>query len=398
MPKQNPSFESRQEQRSHVTNESGAAKRSDLWRSFWLSARAGVVFGIIIAVYFLYAVSVPWPPTVFFLAISLGSALCSGLAGMGAAYLDVILKRRGMANEALRGVITFAIVALLAVVVTYLGGRLTRAWYVSEDLERLAFVGALAGIGFGAVFAFTTFRAEMTRQKMLLLELQNKHLAEIAEREQLLREAARNLAIAEERNRMARELHDSISQGMHGITYSLRSLRSVLENNERGLVILGHLEETADNTLKELRRLVMELSPSTLETNDLAEALRLHCDLFRRRQQIECQLELDYRGGLQPEQDMAVYRIVQESLANTQQHAAATRVTVSLREEAAQVILTVSDNGKGFDPQAWTKGAGHGLTNMATRARQNGGELHIESAPGKGTTIRVVFPKDNAVG
>ena len=118
----------------------------------------------------------------------------------------------------------------------------------------------------------------------------------------------------------------------------------------------------------------MELSPSTLETNDLAEALRLHCDLFRRRQQIECQLELDYRGGLQPEQDMAVYRIVQESLANTQQHAAATRVTVSLREEAAQVILTVSDNGKGFDPQAWTKrnrprSDQHGYTSAPKRRR-----------------------------
>ncbi|HHT27577.1 MAG TPA: sensor histidine kinase [Firmicutes bacterium] len=373
-----------------------ALQHSDYLRSFWVSARAGAVFGIVIAGFFLNIATIPWPPVPFIVATSLGAALFSGLAGLSGAYLDVILERHGVTNKAQRGVITFGVVALMTVAITYLGGMVTNA-FTDSDFRRLALGGAAAGVGFGAIFAFATFRAEMTRQKMLLLEMQNKHLTEIADRELLLREAARNLAIAEERNRMARELHDSISQGMHGIIYSLRSLRSVLENHERGLTILGHLEETADNTLKELRRLVMELSPSSLEAGDLPEALRLHCDLYKRRQQVACELESDYQGGLHPEQEMAVYRIVQESLANAQQHAAASCIKVRLHEDAAGVTLSVSDDGKGFDPQAAAKGTGHGLTNMTTRARQSGGELRIDTAPGKGTTIRVVFPKDPTI-
>jgi signal transduction histidine kinase len=372
-------------------------QRSDYLRSFLVSTRAGGIFGVITAIIFLNTITIPWPPVLFFFALTLGSAFFSGLAGIGGAHLDVVLKKRGLTNEAHRGIITFGVIALVTIVATYLGGVLSGAFNVDSEFSRMALGGALAGVCFGAVFAFVTFRTEVTRQKMLLLELQNKHLTQIADREQLLREAARDLAIAEERNRMARELHDSISQGMHGIIFSLRSLRSVLENNERGLVILGHLEETADNTLKELRHLVMELSPSALETGELPEALRLHCDLYKRRQQVECDLNLDYHGGLHPDQEMAIYRIVQESLANTQQHAEATRVVVNLQEDATCVTLSVSDNGRGFDPQATTKGTGHGLTNMATRARQSDGELQIDSAPGKGTTIRVVYTKDDTI-
>lgn len=373
-------------------------QRSDYLRSFLISARAGGVFGIVMSIIFLNTIAVPWPPVFFILSITLGAATFSGIAGLGGAYLDVMLQKRGMTNEKQRGIITFATVALLTVFVTYLGGALTGAYTIDSDIQRLSLWGTVAGVGFGAVFAFITFRTEMTRQKMLLLELQNQHLIEIANREQLLREAARNLAIAEKRNRMARELHDSISQGMHGIIYSLRSLRGVLVGNDRGLTILGHLDETADRTLKELRHLVMELSPSSLEEADLLEALRLHCDLYQRRQQVELELELDYRGKLHPDQEMTLYRIVQESLANTQQHAAATYIKVSLREDTTGVTLTVSDDGKGFDPNSVRADSGHGLANMATRVRQSGGQLQIDSYPGKGTTIRVTFTNDPVAG
>ena len=120
----------------------------------------------------------------------------------------------------------------------------------------------LAGLAFGAVFALIVYRTERTRERLILLELENRHLAELAAREDLLREAARNLAVAEERNRMARELHDSISQGMHGIVFALRSLRTSLAGNSRGLETLDALEETAAATLRELRRLIVELEPS----------------------------------------------------------------------------------------------------------------------------------------
>lgn len=219
-----------------------------------------------------------------------------------------------------------------------------------------------------------------------------ERLAELALREELLQKAARNLAVAEERNRMARELHDSITQNIHGILYSLRPLREVLAGNQQGMKILNHLEETAAGALQELRRLVMELSPSPLEDRSLEEALSLQCDLFTRRTQVELSLELDYNGTLQPDQEMAVYRITQEALANIQKHAEAGRVVVSLQSDADTVCLSITDNGKGFDPK--TAGKGHGLANMAQRARQSGGKLEIKSAPRQGTTITLKFAKD----
>jgi signal transduction histidine kinase len=157
--------------------------------------------------------------------------------------------------------------------------------------------------------------------------------------------------------------------------------------------ILNHLEETAANALQELRRLVMELSPSPLEDRSLEEALTLHCDLFARRTQVELNLELDYNGALQPDQEMAVYRITQEALANIQKHAEAGRVAVSLQSKDGATCLSITDNGKGFEPQTAKKG--HGLTNMADRARQSGGRLEIKSAPLQGTTVILRFSKDD---
>ena len=253
----------------------------------------------------------------------------------------------------------------------------------------------LAGLAFGAVFALIVYRTERTRERLILLELENRHLAELAAREDLLREAARNLAVAEERNRMARELHDSISQGMHGIVFALRSLRTSLAGNSRGLETLDALEETAAATLRELRRLIVELEPSPLNEHGLVEALRLHGDLFARRQQIELQLNLGYNGGLQPEQEAALYRIAQEALANIAQHARAGRVELALTTGSAAgagnkaVTLTIRDNGCGFDQAAITPGFGK---NMAARARQGGGTLTISSHPGAGTAITVTLP------
>ena len=278
--------------------------------------------------------------------------------------------------------------AFLTLAITFAGTSLLGDLSFISDMNQFTLLGAAAGITFGAIFALFNYRAETIRQRIQLLELENRHLADLASREELLREAARKLAVAEERNRMARELHDSISQGVHGIVYSLRSLRAVLADNPRGREILGHLEETAADTLKELRRLVMELTPSPLEDQDLEDALRLHCDLFARRQQLELELDLDYRGRLQPDQEVALYRITQEALTNVQKHAAADRVRVSLRD-GAETILTIEDDGKGFVVE--TVAGGHGLHNMANRARQSGGVFEIRSRPGQGTTVIVKY-------
>lgn len=357
-------------------------------KSFLVSAGAGAVFGLIAGIVFQYSGYSPWPPVLFIPAVMITIALFSGGAGLVGALLENRLSRRGLKSPLLRLTISFGAVALgtLAITftaITHLGGA---DWF--EGLNQYTLVGTAAGITFGAIFALFNYRWEVIRQRLLVLELENRHLADLAAREELLREAARNLAVAEERNRMARDIHDSVSQGVHGIIYSLRSLRPVLADSPRGMEILGHLEETAGSTLRELRSLVMELSPSPLEDQGLAEALCLHCDLFARRNKVELKLDLDYKGNLQPDQEVAVYRITQEALANVLKHAGATRVWVSLQSKE-KTILSIRDNGMGFDTEDATRG--HGLGNMTNRARQSGGSLEIQSSPGRGTTITATF-------
>lgn len=369
----------------------GSQKSPQYLKDFMRSALAGAIFGLVFSLIFIIFLSTPWPPALFAAGVTLLTGLLSGLAGLGAAYLDGRLLSWGVQKGQLRTVITFGIVVLITFALTFAVPLYFGVITLDAGIQRYLMWGGLSGLAFGAVYAIITYRSDKVRQKMLLLEMQNRHLAELAYREELLREAARNLAVAEERNRMARELHDSISQGMHGIVYSLRSLRGVLKGNQPGLEILGHLEETAAGTLKELRHLVVELTPSPLEEHGLPEALRLHCDLFSRRQAVELILELNYNGGLLPDQEAALYRIVQEALANIQQHADADRVEISLQEVNKIVQLSIVDNGKGFAPAAVARG--HGLANISTRVRRNDGTLQIVSSPGEGAAITAVFQK-----
>src|SRR5690606_3101034 len=116
-------------------------------------------------------------------------------------------------------------------------------------------------------------------------------------------------------------------------------------------------------------------------------------DVFARRTQVELNLELDYNGTLQPDQEMTVYRITQEALANIQKHAEAGRVVISLQSDADTTCLSITDNGKGFNPQTVRKG--HGLANLADRARKSAGRLEINSVPGQGTTVILRFLKDH---
>lgn len=363
--------------------------KSELRRSILTNTGAGSLFGLVFAIIFLQFNDAPWPNVYFVAGITAFAGACSGLSSMGATLLDQRLVAWGMKNNQHRAMISFAVVSvgtfgLAFIIATFLGLVVP-----DPQLQLYVVFGVIAGLLFGAIVAVISYRNDKIREQMLRLEMENRHLAELASREELLREAARNLAVAEERNRMARELHDSISQGVHGIVYSLRSLERLLEDNSRGLEILGHLEQTADGTLKELRRLVMELSPSPLEDQGLEEALQLHCDLFARRQQLELTLDLDYHGGLTPEQEVAIYRITQEALTNIYKHAEAKQVSVALKGGAGRAQLVIQDDGKGFEPETAT--GGHGLANMATRARQNGGNFELEAAPGQGTRLRVSF-------
>ena len=357
--------------------------------SFWKSALAGAGFGLVASLVFLRYTGAPLHPGLVgpTAAAMAAAGTFSGLAGLAGTHLDEVLRRRGM-GKVTRAIISFAAVAFLTLGLA--AGATLMGWITPEPaLQQFILWGALTGLLFGAAIALLSYRAEAARRRWQLLEMQNRHLAELARREELLREASRTLAVAEERNRMARELHDSIAQGIHGIVYSLRSLRGAVDEDDRGTEILDHLEETARETLEELRHLVRELSPSSLEDRGLTEALRLHADLFSRRSGIRLETELAYEGGLRPEQETAVYRIAQEALANAGKHSGAEDIRLELRSVGDIVRLVVADDGCGFEPGSTARG--NGLDNMITRARRNDGNLRILAEPAKGTTIVADF-------
>lgn len=353
------------------------------------SALAGGAFGFVIGTVFLLIGIVEIHPAVFLGGLTLLTSGVSGVSGLGGAVLDDILKKWGMESPALRSLINFLIMAVLTFGTTiFLVNRFGLA-QGAPQLKQYAIPGMFLGLVFGILVAVISYRNWQIQQKVDLLEMENRYLAELAEKDQLLQEASRNLAVAKERNSMARELHDSISQGIHGIGYSIHSLRRQLGDNSQTEEVIVHLEQTTQATLKELRRLIMELTPSPLDSTSLTDALQLHCDLFSRRQQITLELQLNYEGSLTPEQEVAAYRILQEALANIQKHANADYVAISLLEDKNETSLRIEDNGHGFNPETVIKG--NGLDNMATRARQNNASFKIESHPGSGTIIEVNF-------
>jgi signal transduction histidine kinase len=340
---------------------------------------------------FLLMGIVEYPPFPFLAGLILLTGGVSGLAGLGGAIIDQTLEKRGMQNGALRTLVIFLLITGFTFSISVMIIQNSRWGEAAEALQQYALPGMFLGLVFGILVALINYRLWTIQQKVNLLELENRYLSELAEKDYLLQEAARNLAVAEERNSMARELHDSISQGIHGIVFSTRSLRRQLGSNHETEEILLHLEQTTQATLQELRRLIMELTPSPLENTTLVEALQLHCDLFSRRQQIAIKLALDYRGTLAPEQEVAVYRIVQEALANVQKHAAARHVELTLTEHEENIRLTILDNGCGFEPA--NANTGNGLGNMAMRARQNNGEFMVFSSPGTGTKVDILLQK-----
>jgi signal transduction histidine kinase len=206
-----------------------------------------------------------------------------------------------------------------------------------------------------------------------------------------LYERSRELSIVEERNRLARELHDSVSQKLFGLVLSAESAATLLDRDgEEARAELERLRDLAQEAMEELRSLVFELRPPNLESEGLAAALRKHVDVLRRVYRREIAVEVTGRPPRAPELEREVFRIAQEALQNALRHADAARLEVGLEASDGRLRLTVRDDGIGFDPQAsGIRSRRLGLTSMEERAEAIGGTLAIESRVGEGTTVRL---------
>jgi two-component system NarL family sensor kinase len=203
------------------------------------------------------------------------------------------------------------------------------------------------------------------------------------------------LGAVEERNRLAREIHDTLAQGLTATTLQLESADAMLEASSpaaRAREPLRRALSLTQSNLEEARRSVLDLRAAPLEGRLLSEALEVLVERWETETGIDTHYAMvNGARPLPPRVEVALYRICQEALANVAQHAAAGHVDVRLVATPEQVRLVVEDDGRGFDASAGP-GERHGLVGMNERARMLGGSLEVRSSPEAGTRVEVTVP------
>jgi PAS domain S-box-containing protein len=262
-----------------------------------------------------------------------------------------------------------------------------------RELE--AFVGipfGTEGQPMGVLSFFGEAVRNFTSGDVEILETIAEQIRSAVERDHLQKQAE-EVAKLEERQRLARDLHDSVTQEIYSVSLMANAARKLAAsgNVERAEHYLHELGNTAQQALKEMRLLIYEMRPFDLENTGLKEALRQRLETVERRSGIEVHLEGDYSRELPPIIEEGFYGIAIEALNNILKHAAATSISVRLVEDSRHFILEIEDNGCGFDADRSVSNGGIGLTSMQERAATFDGLLELLSRPGKGTrvTIRV---------
>jgi signal transduction histidine kinase/ligand-binding sensor domain-containing protein len=250
------------------------------------------------------------------------------------------------------------------------------------------FRGGLALLVLGGVFVAYRLRTRDIQARNR--ELERQVYARAKEIEALF-EQTKELAIVEERNRLARDLHDSAKQKAFAALAQLGVVRRQLQRNPEAAQ--KHVEEVENlvyEVIQELSFLIQEMYPLALEEKGLVTILREYVYEWEHRNNIHVMLEVQHQRRLPLQVEQALYRIVQESLANIARHSHASEVTIRLNYNQDTVELAVDDNGRGFDLEQ--KPGGVGLRSMQERAKLIGGQMAIESTPGNGTHIQVLTP------
>ncbi|WP_369168316.1 GAF domain-containing sensor histidine kinase [Streptomyces sp. R28] len=232
-----------------------------------------------------------------------------------------------------------------------------------------------------------------TEEDEELLGILAQHAA-IALTNARLYERSRELTIAEERSRLAHELHDAVSQKLFSLRLTAQAAAALVDRDpSRAKGELHQVAALAAEAADELRAAVVELRPAALDEDGLVATLRTQIQVLDRAH--TARVTFDGRGvkALPAAQEEAVLRVAQEALHNALRHSGAEHVDVTLDRRAGGAVLRVTDNGSGFDPKAIRRAGRHlGLVSMRDRTSGVGGALTVESAPGKGTTIEMEVP------
>ncbi|NOR83881.1 MAG: GAF domain-containing protein, partial [Ardenticatenales bacterium] len=228
-----------------------------------------------------------------------------------------------------------------------------------------------------------------TQQADLALAFANQ--VAVAMENARLYQRAQELAVVEERSRLARDLHDAVTQTLFSASLIAEVLPRLWERDpQEGQLRLGELRELTRGALAEMRTLLLELRPAALVDAELGDLLRQLAESITGRARVPVTVEMDGECVLLAEVKIALYRIAQEALNNVAKHADASQATVTLRCRPGEAELHVNDDGCGFDP-AGISPESLGLGIMRERARVIGAEVDIESQVGRGTQVSVIW-------
>ncbi len=274
------------------------------------------------------------------------------------------------------------IITLVAGLVGALFGFITAGW-LTRRLRVLAEVTNAWGQG-----GFSVRVPDTAKDELGALARQLNVMAGQLEGLLALRE---RLAVMEERNRLARDLHDSVTQALYSSTlYAKAATRQLSAGEmEKARAHLAEMTATTQQALREMRLLIHELRPSVLGEEGLAAALRDRLDTVEARAGLKADFQVEGELRLAAEMEEGLYHIAQEALNNALKHAQPKQVAVKLRQDEAALTMEISDDGEGFDPEEPKNQRGLGLRNMAERAVRLGGRLEVRSQRAGGTTVRV---------
>jgi PAS domain S-box-containing protein len=217
-------------------------------------------------------------------------------------------------------------------------------------------------------------------------------LAAVALENARLLEESEQQAILQERRRLARELHDSVSQALYGISLGAKTVKARWNSHpDKAQQALDYVIELAEGATKEMRALLYSLRPESLEEEGLVQALRRQAEALKARYGITVNFNPPCEPHLNPHQRLALFRVASESLHNVVKHSGAKTVDVRLECCEHECLLEVRDDGVGFDPQH-SRPDHYGLATMRERVEGIGGQYEIVSSPGAGTRIRARLP------
>jgi len=269
-----------------------------------------------------------------------------------------------------------------------LPGKATVIWIAIYYLIISSIVFATRGLGgvyailfYLSAYVICGFFGNTLQQAEVARDRNQRLVDELKETQQKLQE----LAVVDERNRLARDLHDSVKQQVFAISMQLSAARTSLPETDKAYQSVTEAERLAQQAGAELTTLINALRPPGLESKSLTDAIREHVDDWSRQNKIESEINIDSTIIVNQQTEQALFRVLQEALANVARHSKADKVTVDLKSDKDAVTLTIADNGIGFDAKQVAKGIG--LDSMQERLIAVSGKIEVVSEKSKGTRV-----------